>query len=362
MPGLTASAALARRQFLHFALGGGAVLLGGCGGEGDGSGEGSISLVSGAEALPIVISADRSGPTTHRLYTFIENDPSIAGTADSNGYFAVREGYDYLNFPVIRTPKLTNKPTGHSFRDPSVVRDPKTGTYWMLASAHFINDGPDAADCDLYMSQPNDGIDFTHVCTIPAGLPGVIGMWAPDFLPFDGMAPLEFVVTLRLVDPKGAVAGVPHLFRSTSITNGSWELIGPLTGPGIPASTLDWNMVLVNGQWLACTVDYTAPPREQLLLLTAPDRLGPWAQSIPVPLFREQQVEAPQLFLPGNGNIGLFYDRFTNTGMQYRESSDFFKTFTGAAQIVTPRFVNMAGQTIYAPPKHGTVRLIRASS
>jgi hypothetical protein len=340
-----------RRQVLAgLASGGAAAMLSSCGGDENAKSE-KVRVVPASvnAAVPEVTLSTGSPPPTFRLYSFANGDP---GTVEGDGAFIVREGYDGIAFPIVRTATLTGKPIDHSFRDPSVVRDPVSGTYWMTASGHFIYDGPQRANCDFYRSEANDGINFKHVCTIPADVPGAVGMWAPDLLPYDGQSAMEFVVTLMMETQAGARVGVPYLYRAISPDHSTWACVGPLTGPAIPASTIDWTMVRVNGAWIGCAVDFTKRPKEFMFLAKAPDRLGPWTSLYPAPLFNEEQIEGPQFFI-ANGKVGLYYDRFTGSGLQYRETTD-FRVFSPATQVQVP-VVPSNGTSTLAPPRHGTV-------
>jgi hypothetical protein len=349
------AAAWPRREVLAWlASGSAAAMLSACGGDGADGTTRSDSVRTAAVVPSISVDAVTltagSPVPTFRLYTFISGP---AGTVDVDGVYAVRDGYDGVSFPIAREAKVTGKPADHSFRDPSVVRDPVTGTYWMTASGHFILEGADTANCDLYRSEAGDGINFTHVCTVPANVPGAVGMWAPDLLPFNGQGALEFVVTLIIATASGGRIGVPHLYRSTSSDHAVWEMAGVLTGPAIPVSIIDWTMIRLNDRWVGCAVDFTNRPRELMFLATAPDKLGPWTSLVPTPLFGEEQIEGPQFFLPANGKLGIYYDRFTGNGLQYRETSD-FRSFTDPVQVKVP-LVRYGDQSVFTPPKHGTV-------
>ncbi len=293
------------------------------------------------------------------LFSFVDHDPADQGTPDYQGRAFVRRGIDGGAFLQNLRVVMVDQPAGHGFRDPCPRMDPSTGTIWVSASAHNVVLGQGRDTCDVYRADiDGDTVTLTWLATIQSGVPGAVGMWAPEILPIETGAPLRIIVSVMMPDPSipliGA-AGKPYLYESTSLRGDQWTLVGPVTGPALPPAMIDGTMMRVAGRWLLAGVDITALPNESIFLAEGPGPLGPFTSLAPAPLFGRSDIEGPQLVIDSPGVLRLYYDAFAGAGMRYRESRDLGLTWGPETPVVVGNFINRAGQSVYFAPRHGGV-------
>lgn len=258
-------------------------------------------------------------------------DPYIFATFDGDGSTEqelwIYTSLDGLDWALLADTNFTG-PTG-TLRDPSIIRH-TDGLYyvaytvrsWSAQSTHFNI----ASSADL--------VNWTHVTSVDAGVPGTAYTWAPEFFVDDGT--VHVIVSLS---PPQPFSFRSYLYTATGAGLATWS--APVA-MGIGPNIIDTFVVKTGDAYHAITQNGNSLYMEHA---TATSLTGPWTY-IATGNWAGwgSGKEGPALFQRINGTWGLFADWYSTNGIHTATSAD-LTTWTSP----------LAGVPSLATKRHGTV-------
>lgn len=197
----------------------------------------------------------------------------------------------------------------YGVRDPSLTK--RNGYYYMCATRPLKSDYL-GESTHVQIAVSDDLIRWQHLTDVPADVSGVNRCWAPEFFTdTDGT-----VWMLYAVSTDGGSSFVMHARRMLNDALTSWDT--PAVMQGLTDPTIDTYVVHDGGTYWAFCKDESA---RRLYLATADSVTGPYTiVEQPGWIGNTSATEGPQVVpLPG-GRWRLYYDRYADNQLCYRES------------------------------------------
>jgi hypothetical protein len=213
-------------------------------------------------------------------------------------------------------------PTG-ALRDPSIIRHPN-GLYYMA----FTNGSWAVTTTSFEISSSPDLVHWNHVTTIPAGVAGTEKTWAPEFF-VEGS-------TIRIITSLASSSNqfTPYVYTAQDSSLTSWSAPVPL---GVGTNHIDTAIIKAGSLYHAFIKDETTKVIEH------------WTSGNFTSWDKHDVVfsgghEGASIFRQADGTFRIFADRYPNSGMFTKTSSDLW-TWSAASAV------NCSGC------RHGTVLL-----
>lgn len=223
--------------------------------------------------------------------------------------------------PLPGVAQLANANSSYGLRDPSIAR--MNGNYYLAATKPLKSNylGTGATAMQLHVS--NNLADWTPLADIPAGVTGATRAWAPELFVDGPDVYVYYSVTTDTTQDASLITTFDIYARKASNPElTAWGSAVKMTGLVTPKS-LDAHVTRADdarGKYVMFFKDET---NMNICRAWAGSPLGPWTtDKTGAWLGHATATEGPQLMrLPG-GTWRLFYDRYVNDQLAYRDSTD----------------------------------------
>lgn len=251
--------------------------------------------------------------TTNKLIVFGFDNSEMA----ARGY-TVEAG---MFTPLPGVLPVSNSNSSYGVRDPSLAK--VENTYFMAATKPVKSNylGTGATAIQLFQS-PNLA-DWASIADVPVGVSGATRAWAPDLLVDSSGVFLYYAVTTDPTENASVISSFDIYVRqaqNSALT--AWAPPSRITNLA-STRTIDPEVVKVNDTRGAYVMFYKAEDTGQIyrawsnspLGIWVTDRTGNW-------LIGSGVAEGPELTQNPDGSWRIFYDRYAENRLVYRDSPD----------------------------------------